>query len=154
VEKATPNDPCTPWHNERGSEPVAPEERASVRRKLNAACLKTITEVSPADWLPLAKRRRVTIVDSDLGTIVSGATDKLFRVHDHPEYLLHLDFQAGHFNSQLPLRLPLYNTVFEYRYQLVVLSVVEGTISVAASSAPVAGHPARLLEIGTGGTAS
>jgi predicted transposase YdaD len=87
--------------------------------------LKTITEVSPADWLPLAKRRRrrVTIVDSDIGTIVSGATDKLFRVHDHPEYLLHLDFQAGHFNSQLPLRLWLYNSVFEYRHEMVVLSV-------------------------------
>src|SRR5438876_1884033 len=87
--------------------------------------LKTLAELSPADWLPLAKRRRrrVTIEDSDLGTIVSGATDKLFRVHDTPEYLLHLDFEAGHFHSDLPLRLRLYNSVFEYRHRRVVLSV-------------------------------
>lgn len=87
--------------------------------------LKTLAELSPADWLPLAKRRRrrVTVEDSDLGTIVSGATDKLFRVHDTPPYLLHLDFEAGHFRSELPLRLRLYNSVFEYRHHCVVLSV-------------------------------
>jgi hypothetical protein len=87
--------------------------------------LKTITEMSPADWLPLAsrRRRRVTIEDSDVGTIISGATDKLFRVHDDPEYLLHLDFESGHFRSQLPSRLRLYNSVFEYRHRRVVLSV-------------------------------
>src|SRR5207244_1671773 len=79
--------------------------------------LKTLTEVGPADWLPLARRRRrrVTIEDSDIGTIVSGAADKLFRVHDDPVYLLHLDFEAGHFQAGLPLRLRLYNSVFEYR---------------------------------------
>jgi len=87
--------------------------------------VKTLAELSPADWLPLAgrRRRRVTIEDSDVGTIVSGATDRLFRVHDQPEYLLHLDFEAGHFRSELPLRLRLYNSVFEYRHQRVVLSV-------------------------------
>ena len=87
--------------------------------------LKTLAELSPADWLPLVKRRRrrITILDSDLGTIVSGATDKLFRVHDKPEYLLHLDFEAGHFHSDLPFRLRLYNSVFEYRHRRVVLSV-------------------------------
>jgi predicted transposase YdaD len=73
--------------------------------------VKTLTELAPADWLPLAKRRRrrVTVEDSDIGTIVSGATDKLMRVYDKPEYLLHLDFEAGHFRSELPLRLRLYN---------------------------------------------
>ncbi|HYT92891.1 MAG TPA: hypothetical protein VEL76_29510 [Gemmataceae bacterium] len=87
--------------------------------------LKTLTELGPADWLPLAKRRRkrVTIEDSDVGTIVSGAADKLFRVHDDPEYLLHLDFEAGHFQTGLPLRLRVYNSVFEYRHDAVVLSV-------------------------------
>jgi len=87
--------------------------------------LKTLAELSPADWLPLAKRRRrrVSIEDSDVGTIVSGATDKLFRVHDDPEYMLHLDFEAGHFRAELPLRLRLYNSVFEYRHRRVVVSV-------------------------------
>ena len=81
--------------------------------------LKTLAELSPRDWLPLAKRRsrRVSVEDSDVGTIVSGATDKLFRVHDDPEYLLHLDFEAGHFRKELPLRLRLYNSVFEYRHE-------------------------------------
>jgi predicted transposase YdaD len=88
--------------------------------------LKTLAELSPADWLPLAgrRRRRVTIEDSDIGTIVSGATDKLFRIHDRPEYLLHLDFEAGHFRADLPTRLRLYNSVFEYRHLCAVLSVV------------------------------
>jgi len=87
--------------------------------------LKTITKMSPADWLPLAnrRRRRVTIEDSDVGTVISGATDKLFRVHDNPEYMLHLDFESGHFRSELPSRLRLYNSVFEYRHRRVVLSV-------------------------------
>jgi hypothetical protein len=86
--------------------------------------LKTLAELSPADSLPLVKRRRrrVTVEDSDVGTIVSGATDKLFRVHDDHEYLLHLDFEAGHFRAELPLRLRLYNSVFEYRHRRVVLS--------------------------------
>ena len=87
--------------------------------------LKTLTEVGPADWLPLAgrRRRRVTIEDSDIATVVSGAGDKLLRVHDNPEYLLHLDFEAGHFRSELPLRLRLYNSVYEYRHGRLVLSV-------------------------------
>jgi predicted transposase YdaD len=86
--------------------------------------LKTLAELSPADWLPLAggRRRRVTVEDSDIGTVVSGAADKLFRVHDDPEYLLHLDFEAGHFLEDLPLRLRLYKRVFEYRHRRLVLS--------------------------------
>jgi hypothetical protein len=69
--------------------------------------LKTLAELSPADWLPLVKRprRRVTVEDSDVGTVVSGATDKLFRVRDEPE------FESGHFRSELPLRLRLYKFI-------------------------------------------
>ncbi len=87
--------------------------------------LKTLAELAPADWLPLAgrRRRRVTVEDSDVGTLVSGATDKLFRVHDDPPYLMHLEFQAGHDSSALPPRLRLYKSVFEYRHGLPVLSV-------------------------------
>lgn len=88
--------------------------------------LKTLTELAPADWLPLAgrRRRRVTLADSDVGTLVSGASDKLFHVHDDPEYLFHLDFETGHFHAELPLRLRLYNSVFAYRHRRAVLSVV------------------------------
>ncbi len=84
-----------------------------------------MAELAPADWLPLARRprRRVTVEDSDVSTLVSGATDKLLLVHDSPPYLMHLDFQAGHDAAALPLRLRLYNSVFEYRHRLPVLSV-------------------------------
>jgi predicted transposase YdaD len=87
--------------------------------------VKTLAELSPPDWLTLTgrRRRRVTVEDSDASTVISGATDKLFRVHDKPEYLLHLDFESGHFRSVLPLRLRLYNSLFEYRHDRVVLSV-------------------------------
>src|SRR5436190_18097105 len=87
--------------------------------------LKTLAELAPADWLPLAGRRRcrTTVEDADVGTLVPGATDKVFRVHDEPEYLLHLDFESGHFRSELPLRLRLYNSLFEYRHLCVALSV-------------------------------
>ena len=37
--------------------------------------------------------------------------------------MLHLDFEAGHFRSELPLRMRLYNSLFEYRHDRVVLSV-------------------------------
>src|SRR5467141_4105847 len=87
--------------------------------------VQTLAELSPPDWLTQIgrRRRRVSVEDSEIGTIVSGAGDKLFRVHDDPEYLLHLDFEAGHFRSELPLRLRLYNSVYEYRHGRLVLSV-------------------------------
>lgn len=60
--------------------------------------LKTLVETSPTDWLTLLglPRQRITIDDTDLAPVVSGAVDKVFRVHARPEYLLHLDFQSGH----------------------------------------------------------
>jgi predicted transposase YdaD len=87
--------------------------------------LKTLVEASPADWLPLLglPRRRVTVEDTDLATVVSGAVDKVLRVHARPDYLLHLDFQAGHDSAILPRRLRLYNGVLDYRHDRLVLSV-------------------------------
>ncbi len=87
--------------------------------------LKALVELSPADWLPLLgrPRRRVTVEDADLATVVSGAADKVLRVHADPPYLLHLDFQAGHDSARLPSRLRLYNTVLDHRHDLPVLSV-------------------------------
>lgn len=87
--------------------------------------LKTLVEASPADWLPLLglPRKRITIEDTDLATVVSGAVDKVLRVHAQPEYLLHLDFQSGHDSAMLPPRLRLYNSVLDYRHDRLVLSV-------------------------------
>jgi hypothetical protein len=87
--------------------------------------LKALVELSPADWLPLLglPRKRVTVEDTDLATVVSGAVDKVLRVHANPQYLLHFDFQAGHDSAMLPRRLRLYNGVLDYRHDRPVVSV-------------------------------
>jgi hypothetical protein len=87
--------------------------------------LKTLVETSPADWLSLLglPRKRVTVEDTDLATVVSGAVDKVLRVHADPEYLLHFDFQSGHDSAMLPGRLQLYNGALGYRHDRPVLSV-------------------------------
>jgi predicted transposase YdaD len=87
--------------------------------------LKALVETAPADWLPLVGRRRarVTVEDADIATVVSGAGDKVLRVHARPPYLLHFDFQSGHDSARLPKRLRLYNAVLDYRHDLPVLSV-------------------------------
>jgi predicted transposase YdaD len=87
--------------------------------------LKTLVEASPADRLPLLglPQKRVTVVSTDLATVVSGAVDQALRVHAQPEYLLHLDFQSGHDSAMLPPRLRLYNSVLDYRHDRPVLSV-------------------------------
>jgi hypothetical protein len=89
------------------------------------AVAKSLVDLSPPDWLPLIGRppAPVSVVDADNSIVMSGAVDKLLRVHADPEYLLHLDFQAGHDSAQLPARLKLYNAVQEYRHGLSVLSV-------------------------------
>jgi predicted transposase YdaD len=86
--------------------------------------LKVMVETAPESWLPLVNRppAQVTVEDADLATVVSGAVDKVLRVHADPPYLLHLDFQAGHDTAQLPPRLRLYNTVLDCRHNLPVLS--------------------------------
>jgi hypothetical protein len=109
--------------------------------------VKTLTELSPADWLPLVKRRRrrVSILDSDLGPVVSGATDKIMRVHDKPEYLLHLDFEAGHFQTDLPLRLRLYNSAFAFALFDEVLGMEESVTYQAIVRSGRADEARRLL---------
>lgn len=87
--------------------------------------LKTLVETSPTDWLPLLglPRKRVTVENTDLATVVTGAVDKVLRVHDQPEYLLHFDFQSGHDSAMPPPRLRLYDSVLDYRHDRPVLSV-------------------------------
>jgi predicted transposase YdaD len=86
--------------------------------------LKVLVEVEPASWLPLVGRppAPVSAIDSDISTILSGAMDKLLRVRAGPDYLLHLDFQAGHDSARLPRRLLLYNAAQGYRHRLPVFS--------------------------------
>ncbi len=86
--------------------------------------LKVLVEVEPASWLPLVGRppARVTVIDADISTILSGAMDKLLRVRADPPYLVHLDFQAGHDSARLPRRLRLYNAAQSNRHRLPVFS--------------------------------
>jgi predicted transposase YdaD len=93
--------------------------------KLYDPTLKALVETAPADWLPLLHlpRARVSVIDADIAAVLSGAADKVLRVRANPEYLLHLDFQAGHDSARLPRRLRLYNTVLEDRHDLPVRSV-------------------------------
>src|SRR5689334_8621200 len=86
--------------------------------------LKEMVETEPAGWLPLVgrPRARVTVIDADVSSTVSGAVDKVLRVHADPEYLLHFDFQTGHDSAKLPTRLRLYNDVLDDRHGLPVWS--------------------------------
>ena len=79
--------------------------------------LKALVEVEPSSWLPLVGQppRPCRVIDADVSAILSGAADKFLHVQTNPEYVLHLDFQAGHDAAQLSPRLRLHNAVADYR---------------------------------------
>src|ERR1700732_3479352 len=87
--------------------------------------LKHLTELSPQDWVvrggwPAAA---AGVVDADIATI-SGATDKVIRVDGPPDWLLAVDFQAGHDTvAKLPDVL-LYNSALFKRHGLRVRSLL------------------------------
>src|SRR5262249_27672179 len=58
---------------------------------------KTLVETAPADWLPVLDLppAPVAVIDADIAAVIAGAADKVLRVRADPEYLLHLDFEAG-----------------------------------------------------------
>jgi hypothetical protein len=64
-----------------------------------------------------------TLIDADIGTI-TGATDKVIRVTGPPDWLLAVDFQAGHDTvAKLPDVL-LYNSAMFKRHGLLVRSLL------------------------------
>jgi predicted transposase YdaD len=86
--------------------------------------LKHLTELSPQDWVvqggwPAAP---ATVIDADIATI-TGATDKVIRVAGPPDWLLAVDFQAGHDAAQLPLKMLLYHAALRKRHGLPVRSL-------------------------------
>jgi predicted transposase YdaD len=86
--------------------------------------LKHLTELSPQDWVvqggwPAAP---VTLADADIATI-TGATDKVIRVAGPPDWLLAVDFQAGHDALKLPPKMLLYNAALRKRHELHVRSL-------------------------------
>ena len=58
--------------------------------------LKDLVEAGPADWPVLLGQppAPTTVIDADIAT-VSGAADKVLRVRGTPDWILHIDFQAG-----------------------------------------------------------
>jgi predicted transposase YdaD len=87
--------------------------------------LKDLVETVPEDWLALVDvpPAPVEVIDADIAT-VSGAADKVLRVRSDPEWLLHLEFHAGHDGATLPPLVLARNALLGYRHGLGVRSVV------------------------------
>jgi hypothetical protein len=87
--------------------------------------LKHLTELAPADWVTQGgwAKAPATLVDADIATI-AGASDKVIRVAGSPDWLLAVDFQAGHdVVAKLP-DLLLYNSALDRRHGLLVRSLL------------------------------
>src|SRR5437588_2959246 len=85
--------------------------------------LKHLTELSPQGWVVQGgwSAAPATVIDADIATI-SGAADKVIRVTGPPDWLLSVDFQAGHDAlAKLP-DLLLYNSALYRRHGLRVRS--------------------------------
>lgn len=87
--------------------------------------LKHLTELSPRDWVVRGgwAAAAAALIDADIGTI-SGAADKAIRVSGPPDWLLAIDFQAGHDSlAKLP-NLLLYNSALFRRHGLPVRTLL------------------------------
>jgi predicted transposase YdaD len=87
------------------------------------ATLKAMLEESPGDWPVLAGLPcgEATVIDADVST-VSGAADKVLRIRGTPDWLTHVEFQAGP-DATLPRRMFLDNALLDDRHGLMVRSV-------------------------------
>jgi predicted transposase YdaD len=88
------------------------------------ATLKGLLEDSPEDWPVLAgyPPGETEVIDADVSTY-SGAADKVLRVRGAPDWIQHVEFQAGP-DASLPRRLHVGNTLLDDRQHLMVRSVV------------------------------
>src|SRR5271168_2033498 len=87
--------------------------------------LKHLTELSPQDWVVRGgwAAAPATLIDADIATI-TGATDKVIRVAGTPDWLLAIDFHAGHDTvAKLP-DLLLHNSALFKRHRLRVRSLL------------------------------
>jgi hypothetical protein len=87
--------------------------------------LKHLTELSPEDWVVRGgwTPAPATLIDADIATI-TGAADKVIRVAGALDWLLGVDFQAGHDTvTKLP-DLLLYNSALFKRHRLPVRSLL------------------------------
>ncbi len=65
---------------------------------------------------------RADVIDADVATI-SAEADRVVRVREPDEYLLHIEFQAS-YDARMGERLLRYNTLLGYRHRLPVRSVL------------------------------
>src|SRR5205807_1074099 len=87
--------------------------------------LKHLTELSAPDWVVRGgwQPAPARVIDADIATI-SGAADKVIRVNGTADWLLAVDFHAGHdILAKLP-DLLLYNTALYRRHRLLVRSLL------------------------------
>src|SRR6266436_8502148 len=103
----------------RNADPKEP----AVTAKPYDPTLKAMVETEPASWPAFLGRPTgpTEVIDADIAT-VSGAADKVLRVHADPPYLLHLEFVAGHDSAVLPRKLHVRNGLLEDRHDLRVRS--------------------------------
>jgi predicted transposase YdaD len=94
-----------------------------MEKKFDVA-LKALLEDDPCDLPALVgvSDPRVEVIDADIATI-SGAADKVLRLHGPPPSILHFEFQASP-DGSLPRRVNVYNAAMEDRHDLPVCSVV------------------------------
>ena len=86
---------------------------------------QSLTELSPQDWVVRGgwAAAPAALIDADIGTI-TGAADKVIRVTGRPDWLLAVDFQAGHDTvAKLP-DLLLYNSAMFKRHGLLVRNLL------------------------------
>src|SRR3954454_20560547 len=87
--------------------------------------LKHLTELSPQDWVIRGgwSAAPATLIDADIATL-TGATDKVIRVAGPPDWLLAVDFQAGHDSAAKLPDLLLYNSALFKRHGLRVRNLL------------------------------
>jgi predicted transposase YdaD len=87
--------------------------------------LKHLTELSPQDWVVRGgwSAAPATTIDADIATI-AGAADKAIRVAGAPDWLLSVDFHAGHDTAAKLPNLLLYNSALYRRHDLLVRTLL------------------------------
>ena len=89
------------------------------------ASTKFLVDDRLADWLPLLGRTtsaKVEVIEADLAT-VTAAADKVLRVLDDPNWLMHIELQSSR-NPDSPAALHVYNGLLDRRHDLLVRTMV------------------------------
>ena len=106
-----------------------PERVMRLWQMLNSydATFKVLVDHSPGDWARFLFGEALdlaTTVDTSLHE-TSEVVDRLIRVsHADTEFILHVEFHAGHSGNMIPNRLFHYNAAVMKRYSLTTMSCV------------------------------